>query len=89
MKQAARLGLIVAVHAEDDVLACRLTQERIVRGGVTVRDYLGSRPIEAGLKAIALALEISGETGCGLHIVHVSSAEGVRLARSAREAGAE
>ncbi len=81
MKEAARLGMIVAVHAEID-------HPEYARG-TTVRDYLASRPISMELEAIRLALELAGETGCALHIVHVSSAEGVRLVARAASDGVD
>jgi allantoinase len=82
MKRAAALRRMVAVHAE--------SESRIVRsGGSGIRDYLRSRPIEAELDAIRLALELAGETGCALHVVHVSSAAGARLVTEARARGVD
>ena len=81
MKEAARLGMIVAVHAEID-------HPELARG-TTVRDYLASRPVSMELEAIRLALALAGETGCKLHIVHVSSAEGVRLVTQAVRDGVD
>ena len=79
MRQAAALGMLVAVHAEID-------HPELARG-TTVRDYLASRPISMELEAIRLALELAGETGCKLHVVHVSSAAGVRLIAQAAAGG--
>ena len=79
MKSAAKLNLPVAVHAEFD-------QDR-PRLGTGVRDYLASRPIELETAAIHAALEIAGETGCALHIVHVSSARGLDLIARAKAHG--
>ena len=81
MKRAAELGLLVAVHAEID--------HPELRHGTTIRDYLDSRPIAIELEAIALAIALAGETGCALHIVHVSSATGVRLIAEAQHAGVD
>jgi allantoinase len=82
MKRAAALRRIVAVHAE--------SENRIVRSeGSSIRDYLRSRPIEAELEAIRLALELAGETGCALHVVHVSSAAGAHLVAEARAHGVD
>ena len=53
----------------------------------SARDYLDSRPIEAELDAIGRALEMAGETGCALHIVHVSCGAGLALIASARNHG--
>ena len=81
MKRAAELGLLVAVHAEID-------HPELIRG-TTIRDYLASRPISMELEAIALAIELAGETGCALHIVHVSSEAGVGLVKEAARAGVD
>ena len=81
MRQAAALGLLVAVHAEID-------HPEWARG-TTVRDYLASRPISMELEAIELALELAGETGCKLHVVHVSSAAGARRIAQAAAGGTD
>ncbi|HEY4988267.1 MAG TPA: allantoinase AllB [Opitutaceae bacterium] len=88
MKKAASLGMLVAVHAEDDSLARLRTREQHARG-TDVRTWLKSRPVELELAAIRTAVEIAGETGCALHIVHVSSPEGVALAREAKARGVD
>ena len=86
MKRAAQLGLLVAVHAEDDALAAKFTAEQKARGKHDARAFLASRPVEVELAAIKQALEFAGETGCALHIVHVSSPEGLALITAARAA---
>jgi allantoinase len=88
MKRAASLGMLVAVHAEDEALARRRTEEQHARG-TDVRTWLRSRPVELELAAIRTALDLAGETGCALHIVHVSSPEGVALARDGRRRGVD
>jgi allantoinase len=85
MKRAARLGLIVAVHAEDEALAAKFTAEQKAKGKTDARAWLASRPVEVELRAIGEAIEFAGETGCALHVVHVSSPEGVALVAEARE----
>lgn len=87
MKEAARLNLPVGVHAESDAMTSQLTEAARARGARGVRDYLDTRPIAAELEAIDSALDLAGETGCALHVVHVSSAEGVRRIAAARAAG--
>ncbi|MEO7598607.1 MAG: allantoinase AllB [Opitutus sp.] len=84
MKRAAKLGMLVAVHAEDDELAAKLTEELKAKGRTDAKAYLASRPLEVELLAIRQALEFAGETGCALHIVHVSSPEGIALIQEAR-----
>jgi allantoinase len=88
MRRAAALGMLVAVHAEDEALARRMTAEQHVRG-TDVRTWLKSRPVELELSAIRTATQLAGETGCALHIVHVSSPDGVELARQARSSGVD
>ena len=89
MKCAAKLKLPVAVHAEDDALTSRLAESALARNQTTVRDYLDSRPVQAELNAIRRAIELAGETGCALHIVHVSSGEGVALVAAAKQSGVD
>jgi allantoinase len=84
MKRAAKLDLLVAVHAEDDAMATKLTKQKKSAGQTNARAYLASRPVEVELEAIRVALELAGETGCALHIVHVSSPEGIALVTAAR-----
>ncbi len=87
MKRAAQLKKIVAVHAESETITRERTQERVRAGKTTIRDYLDSRPIEAELDAIQRALAMAGETGCALHIVHVSCGAGIVLVAAAQKLG--
>lgn len=87
MTIAASLGLPVAVHAEDQTLVARHTAEARAAGGTSVRHYLASRhPIVESL-AIHRAASMARDTGCDLHIVHVSSAWGVQDVSKFRAAG--
>src|SRR5436305_3621178 len=87
MERAARLRKIVAVHAENTFLTGELARRAIAGGRTGVRDYLASRPIVAELEAIARAILFASETGCPLHIVHVSSGRGVSLVVEAQTQG--
>ncbi len=87
MKQAARLNKVVAVHAETQEMVTAKTEELLHAKATSARDYLDSRPIAAELDAIGRALEMAGETGCALHIVHVSCGAGIALIASARNHG--
>jgi allantoinase len=71
-----------AVHAENDTLTAR-------RRGPTARDWLQSRPLVAELEAIGRAIAFARDTGCALHIVHVSHGDGVELVSAARERGVD
>jgi allantoinase len=87
MREAARLGKIVALHAENDQITSNLTRRAIEQGRTGIRDYLASRPVIAELEAIERAILFASETGCALHIVHVSSGRGVSLVVEARARG--
>ena len=87
MQRAAELDLLVAVHAESEEMTSALTGAARAAGKKGVRDYLDSRPIAAELEAIRHAIEIAAETGCRLHIVHVSGRSGVALVAEARARG--
>jgi allantoinase len=89
MRRAAALGLPVAVHAEDDALARTLTEGARRAGATDARSWLASRPVEVELAALRRAVELAGEIGCALHVVHVSSPEGIDLLAAARRAGVD
>jgi allantoinase len=80
MEAIAEVGSILLVHAEDP---SRLDPPN----GPTARDFIWSRPADAELEAISKAIGIAGETGCRLHIVHVSTARGVELIHQAQQRG--
>ena len=83
MAEAARLGLPVAVHAENAQLVSRVPEGR------GWRDWCDSRPALAELEAIERAVLFAAETGCSLHVVHVSTARGVRIVAEARVRGVD
>jgi len=87
MMHAAKLGKIVAVHAESDQLTSELARRAIEQGRTGIRDYLTSRPVVAELEAIQRAILFAQETGCPLHIVHVSSGRGIVMVAEARARG--
>ena len=80
MERVAELDSILLVHAEDPA---ELTEPK----GRTARDFTESRPWEAELSAIHHAVMLSRETGCRLHIVHVSTVPGIALIQDAQLRG--
>ena len=80
MKRIADLDSILLVHAEDPA---GLHQP----GGTSWLDYVRSRPPQAEWTAIYLAIAISQETGCRLHVVHVSTKHGIELVDEAHRQG--
>src|ERR1700733_3532752 len=89
LREAARLGLPVAVHAESQELTHRLAQRIPPQERGSVRSFLASRPVIAELEAIQRATLLAREAGAKLHIVHVSSGRGVALAAEARAQGTD
>jgi allantoinase len=84
MKRAKRWNLPVGVHAEDPAVLAKIRPS-----GVTMQDFLDSRPKEAEVEAVRWACEIAGETGAALHVVHVSCAEALAEIAKAKLAGAD
>ena len=80
MERIAELDSILLVHAEDPA-------ELLAPKGPTARDFIASRPWEAELSAIHQAIMLSRETGCRLHIVHVSTVRGIASIQDAQLRG--
>jgi allantoinase len=72
MQNAARLGLIVAVHAENDAITVGLAADAVRQGRVGPSDYTRSRPVFAEYEAVTRAVEMALDVGCRLHVVHAS-----------------
>jgi allantoinase len=89
MTKAAELGLPVLVHAENKEITDELAHRALGTLRTTMRDYLDSRPVVAELEAISRAILLAEETGCSLHVVHVSTGRGVALVAAARERGVD
>ena len=84
MKEAAKLGCIIAAHCEDDSL---LDGGYIHKGRYCLEH--GHRGIcsESEWKQIERDLSICEQTGCRYHVCHVSTAESVALIREAKARG--
>lgn len=84
MQYARMLGAVIISHCEDKTLSA---------GGVMHEGYnstvLGLKGIPASAEEVMVARDIilAGETGCRLHIAHVSTAGSVRLVREAKTRG--
>lgn len=89
MRTAAKVGLPVAVHAEDPAVIAKHQAAHPCPSPGTMADWLDSRPVKAELSAIRIAIELAAETGCKLHIVHVTCAEGIDLVVQAKRSGVD
>jgi allantoinase len=79
--------LVVAVHAENQALTQGLANEVSHGRPESWFPFVYSRPIIAEIEAIQRAILLAEETGCRLHIVHVSCGLGVDLVLDARRRG--
>ena len=89
MRRIAALGSILLLHAEDSETVETLSRTAIAAGRTGARDFIRSRPPAAELDAISRAIAIAGETGCAIHIVHVSTALGIHRIREAQAHGVD
>ena len=78
----ARLGLPLAIHAEDPAILSAFR-----RPLETYADLLESRPAEAEAVAISAVAAIARDCGVSLHVAHLSSALGLRAAQDAMGSG--
>ncbi|MFD0694364.1 allantoinase [Paenibacillus sp. GCM10027628] len=87
MKEIARLGKVLALHAESEAIVSRLAAQAQAEGKRGALDYVATRPILAELEAVNRALFYAEQTGCKLHFVHISSAEAVQVITEAKAKG--
>lgn len=87
MQRAAALDRLVAVHAESEAITGGLAARARAADRTAMSDYLASRPAVAEAEAVARAILLAEETGCALHVVHVSTGRAVALVAAARGRG--
>jgi dihydropyrimidinase len=80
-------GGMLDVHAEDGLLADRLTSELVRQGKTALADYPLSRPAEVEIHAIEKILDIQAIYKTPLHVHHVSTRRGAELIGAARSQG--
>ena len=86
MREAARLGKVVAAHCEDN----SLLHGGYIHDGRYASEH-GHRGIssESEWREVERDCRLARETGCKLHICHVSTKESVDIIRKARDSGAD
>jgi allantoinase len=82
-------GHLVAVHAEDEALVAKGTEQLHTMNRRDRAAWLESRPPAAERRAIERLAEAARETGARVHVVHASSSAAVTAVVRARERGAE
>jgi allantoinase len=85
---ATAAGHLVAVHAEDEALVAKGTDQLHTMNRRDRAAWLESRPPAAERRAIERLADAARETGARVHVVHASSSAAVTAVLRARERGA-
>jgi len=85
LKEAVKVGVPVAVHAED----AKLLREKKMKYGESedLEDYLKVHSLEAEAEAVKHILQLSRVTGTHVHFCHISSSEGIEAISAAKRSG--
>lgn len=89
MKQIAKTGKILSVHAENTDITDRLGEIAYKNGEKSLAAYVDSRPVFTEVEPIRKLILFAKETGCRLHIVHVACEEGVDEVIKAQQEGVD
>lgn len=89
MQKLAELDEILCIHAENSSVTDNLTTEMVTEGRTTAMDYVESRPVFTEVEAVQRALLFAKETGCKLHLVHISTSEAVQAILKAQDEGVD
>ena len=89
LERAAREGVMVNVHAEDEALISYLTGRLLESGKSAVRHLPESRPPAAEAIATARTSRYAAAVGCAVYFVHLSSNLALNAVREARADGAQ
>lgn len=89
MKQVAKTGKVLAIHAENAAITDKLGDLAYKNGATTLKEYVESRPVFTEVEPIQRAILFAKETGCRIHICHVACPEGVEEVTKAKAAGVD
>ena len=84
---AARAGLLVAAHCEDDEITRVAAERSRADGPPSAAAWLASRPPDAEARAIDRLAEAARASGARVHVVHVSGRAAVAAVRRAKARG--
>lgn len=87
MVELAGLNKTLLMHAENAEICDGLGKKAVQEGRLTAKDYVASRPVFTEVEAVRRALYLAKETGCKLHLCHLSSPEAIEEVTKARNAG--
>ena len=86
-EKISKTGQIIGIHAENSDLINNLTKKYEKSGKNDYETFLASRPNLAEELTIQTGIAMAKKTSARLHILHVSTAEGVKLIREAQREG--
>ena len=87
MLRVGPLGGIVEVHAEDDSIVVKRTNDLLKAGNTGARWFPSSRPPLAEIVAVQNAITVGESTGCPLYVHHCTTARSVDLIQEAKRRG--
>ena len=89
MRQIAKTGKVLAIHAENAAITDKLGEIAYKNGETTLKAYVETRPVFTEVEPIRKAILFAKETGCRIHICHVACPEGVEEVTKARQEGVD
>lgn len=87
MRAAARAGLVVMVHAENDALVSAATTGHVAAGETGLAYHGSARPALAEVEAVHRCLFLADQARCELYVVHCSVGRSAALIAAARQQG--
>lgn len=87
LREGARLGVVMGIHAENDAVIEHLQSELQASGRRDPMAHAESRPPFAEEEAINRVIGMAAATGATIYIVHMSLAEGAAIIRAAKRRG--
>ncbi|MEH7393329.1 allantoinase AllB [Bacillus sp. JJ1474] len=89
MEKLAELDQLLCIHAENPSVTSGLAKEFAKAGKNSGVEYAESRPVFTEVEAVQRAILFAKETGCKLHLVHISTSEAVQAILQARREGVD
>ncbi len=89
MQKLAELDQLLCIHAENPSVTSKLAVEFAREGKNSGVEYAESRPIFTEVEAVQRAILFAKETGCKLHLVHISTSEAIQTIMKARAEGVD
>jgi len=89
MQKLSELDQLLCIHAENASVTSGLAKEFAREGKNSGVEYAESRPIFTEVEAVGRAILFAKETGCKLHLVHISTSEAIQAILKARAEGVD